>query len=77
MKEEHNVDMGVSHEGEGRVIDVRVTSVDGVIQHAPVFEGGSVGSYENSGYETDTIDMPKVLAEIRARYGLPGDREDE
>ncbi|OGZ19358.1 MAG: hypothetical protein A2494_02550 [Candidatus Lloydbacteria bacterium RIFOXYC12_FULL_46_25] len=77
MKEEHDLGVDFNHEGEGKVVDVHVTSVDGVIQHAPVFEGGSIGSYENSGYETDTIDMPKVLAEIRARYGLPGDREDE
>lgn len=72
MKEET-----MQNEGNEKVVDVRVTSLDGVIQYAPVYGDGSVGQYKNSGHETDAPNMQKVVTELRAQYGLPPVSEGE
>jgi hypothetical protein len=48
------------NEGEQGIIDLLITSHGGRPESAPVYEDGSVGQYEDSGYDTNTPDMEAV-----------------
>lgn len=59
------------NESVQEVVDVRITSNDGRIESAPVYADGSIGQYEDSGYDTNVPDMETVKRGLRAQYGLP------
>ena len=71
---ENREEFDAKYEG---VSDIQTTSQDGRILVAPLYEGGRVGKYEESGYDTNVENMAAVMNELRARFGVPSVPEGE